>query len=242
MSTWLSEELSQEISIGMTTIGTYMLVCVLIAVVIRLLLPLPDEVYRKFLHVIVIGMYYLWTTSFSHWTVAAGTMIAMVVVLYPVLVILDLIPAFGAFLNERKKGELQHSILWMGAAFVIVIALSWGIFKSQQVAICAFFSWGFGDAAAAVIGVRFGKHKIGKEKRKSVEGTVACFVFSFFGVLLGLHLRGALSLWDFIVVIPMTAFVTTVTEFYSPKGSDTILCPVAAVGSLLITLGLTGQL
>ena len=79
--------------------------------------------------------------------------------------------------------------------FAAVVTLCWGILGERMIAICAIYAWGFGDAFAAVIGKRFGKHKISGrhiEGKKSVEGSVSMFVVSFLSVLLLLLYRGGM--------------------------------------------------
>lgn len=51
------------------------------------------------------------------------------------------------------------------------------ITKDKLLALAVIYAWGYGDAFAALIGTKFGKHKI--YKKKSLEGTLAMLTTSF---------------------------------------------------------------
>jgi phytol kinase len=97
-------------------------------------------------------------------------------------------------------------------------------------------AWGLGDAAAALVGKRFGRRYIeGKrvEGRKSLEGTIAMFVVSFLSVLAVLLARGSLEWYGYVPVSAATAVVSAVVELYTKGGMDTITCPLAAAAVLI---------
>ncbi len=93
------------------------------------------------------------------------------------------------------------------------------------------FAWGLGDAAAALVGKRFGRHYIeGKlvEGRKSLEGTLAMFAVSFLSVLMVLLLHGSLAWYGCVQTAALTAAACAVVELYTKGGMDTLTCPFAA--------------
>lgn len=68
--------------------------------------------------------------------------------------------------------------------FAVVVTICWGFFGDKNLALVSLYAWGFGDAAAALIGKKFGKHKIKApmlDGKKSYEGTNsrACNCFAW---------------------------------------------------------------
>ena len=104
-----------------------------------------------------------------------------------------------------------------------------------MLAIACILAWGPGDAAAALIGKPFGRHKIGREKRKSLEGSIAMFVVSFISVFLCLNYYGKYGILATVIVSILTAFASTVAELVVSNGYDTFYCPVTAMVVIAIS-------
>ena len=114
-----------------------------------------------------------------------------------------------------------------------MLAVFWGGFGSNCafIAVAALMAWGPGDAAAAIIGHKYGKHHLsGKwiEGVKSVEGTIAMGVTSFICTFSTLFFFSGFSLVQILelclIIAPVSAFV----ELYTKHGLDTITVPIAA--------------
>ena len=98
--------------------------------------------------------------------------------------------------------------------------------------------WGTGDAAAALVGIPFGRHKVNFPPingRKSWEGTAVMFLVSF---LAG---YGLLCLWGgyqygMIPAVLFGAAVGAATELFSPSEWDTVTVPLAVLTMLLLLL------
>merc|ERR1719231_1922615 len=93
-----------------------------------------------------------------------------------------------------------------------------------------------GDMTAALIGVSFGgdvcRTKIGRQGKKSVEGSVAMFTVCF---VMGLIVYNEVHLREYAVFF--AALVATLTELYEPFGlNDNLTIPVFT--SLSLTWGL----
>ena len=69
-------------------------------------------------------------------------------------------PWFEKFFVQKSKGEIKRSMLLLFAMFAAVIVVAWGIFGKPGIAAASILMWGVGDAAAALIGIPFGKHKV----------------------------------------------------------------------------------
>ena len=212
----------------MKNILIYLLICVATAVFFRWKTKLPNEIFRKTLHIIVLGLYAIWLFSFDDFKTDILSMIISVLCIFPILFLLDKNPKFTKFLNGREPGELPISLLLAGSSFVIVTVIMWGGCNDRLLALASFFSWGFGDAVAAIVGKHFGKIKIGKDKSKTLEGSIAMFVFAFLGIFIALLIRK--TIWNIPTVVMMfvVAFLCSLVELYSPKGSDTITCPLTS--------------
>ena len=68
--------------------------------------------------------------------------------------------------SERSPGELRKSLCALCLMFMLVTAVCWGWLGERRLALAAIFAWGPGDAAAALIGKRYGKTRLGKAKKK----------------------------------------------------------------------------
>lgn len=226
----------KEILSGAGIIILYVAVLATAAFLIRRFTHINDELFRKFLHLILIVALMFWPFVFEHWYAAAITALVFTALIYPLLVLFGRIKAFSKFVSERKKGEFKSSMLWVLLMYAVVVAVCWGWRGERLLTIATVSAWGYGDAAAALIGKRFGRHFIeGKhiEGRKSVEGSLAMFCTSFACVLTVLLIRGGMAWYEYLLTALVTATVTAVVELYSLHGSDTVTCPFAAMAVIL---------
>lgn len=233
----------KEILSGAGSILLFAAILASIALLIRRFTNVQDELFRKILHIILIIMTMFWPYMFKHWYEAAITSLLFIALLYPVFAIIGQFIDFTKFMNERKKGEFKSSIILVFIMYAVVVTLCWGWRGERLLVIAAVSAWGYGDAAAALVGKRFGRRFLqGKhiEGRKSVEGSHAMFFTSFVSVLTVLLIRGGMAWYGYLLTALITAFITSVVELYSLKGSDTITCPFAAMTCILPLVWLFG--
>lgn len=215
------------------------------ALLSRLFIRIPDELFRKILHGILLGSLPVFVFGFDTWWRAAVASVAFAVVVYPVLAWFERFRGYSELTTERKKGELKESLLLVFAMFAVVIAVCWGWLNDRYLVLASVYAWGFGDAAAALVGKRWGRHKIRfgpADSRKSVEGSAAMFVVSLASVEIVLLCRGGLSLAGYLVIPVITAFVSALAELCSKDGHDTVICPLSAMAVLLPLIHLFGGL
>ena len=129
------------------------------------------------------------------------------------------------------------------SVMALSILLGWGIMQDKFIVLAGVYSWGVGDAFAALIGKRYGKHKIVwkiADNNKSVEGSLAMWITSAIAVFVVLLIRGGINpLW--IVAISIAASgVSAFVELCSKNGLDTILCPTASMAILLPLITILG--
>ena len=210
----------------------YIIVAVAIMLLLRKLITIPDELFRKNLHFILLGAYIPLVFAFDKWWMATIFSTALIVILFPALFLAEKIPMFSSFVNERKKGEFKSSMVFAVGMMAFSTAVCWGMFGDKYLVLASIYAWGIGDALAALIGKRFGKHKIKwklADGKKSVEGSLAMFLCAFASVFFVLFFRGGMGIVMCAVIAVLAAFVCTITEMCTKNGLDTVVCPVSAM-------------
>lgn len=224
---------------GYGILFSYFVVCVLAALFIRRYVAIPTEVFRKTLHMIMLCSVFVWVYAFSTWWISLIGTVVFVLMVYPILSVAERkMPSYSALLTERKPGELKKSLIVVYLMLGILISVCWGWLGEKYLVTASVLAWGLGDAAAVLVGKRFGKHHIeGKlvEGKKSVEGTVAMFLVSFVSVLTVLLIHGRMMWQGCVLTAAITAAVCALVELYTRGGMDTITCPLAA-SVILISL------
>ena len=158
------------------------------------------------------------------------------ILVYPILALFEKLKQYSEFTTERKKGELKHSLMLVYTMFAVVVTICCGIFEDKYLALASFYAWGFGDAFAALIGKKYGKHKINLpflDGKKSWEGTLAMYIVSFITVFTILMIRGKITIISCVIIALIVGAISAIVELYSKNGNDTVFCPLAAMGTLL---------
>ena len=210
----------------------YIAVAVGIMFIARKLIKIPDELFRKILHFILLGAYIPLCFAFEAWWMATIYALSLIVILFPALFLAQRIPMFSSFVNERKKGEFVSSMVYAVGMMAFSIAVCWGLFSDKYLVLASIYAWGIGDALAALIGKKFGKHKIKwkiADDKKSIEGSFAMFVCALVSVFTVLLIRGGISIPICLCIAVLSALVCTLTELCAKNGLDTVICPTSAM-------------
>ena len=210
----------------------YIIVMVGVAMLARRLFSIPDELFRKTLHFILLGAYIPLVFAFEVWWMAAAFAASLIVILFPVLFFAEKIPRFSAFVNERKKGEFKSSMVLAVGMMAFSVTVCWGLFADRYLVLASIYAWGIGDGLAALVGKRFGKHKIKwrlADGKKTVEGSLTMFLCALVSVWAVLMIRGGIGAPICLVIAFFTALVSTLAELCAKNGWDTVLCPVSAM-------------
>jgi len=221
----------------------YYFVCASMALLLRLSISIPSEVFRKLLHFILLCSLFVWIYAFRTWWIASLAALIFVAIVFPLLSLAEKLDCYSELLTERKKGEIKHSLILVFSMFAILNSICWGWLGEKWLVIACICAWGFGDGAAALIGKKYGRHYLeGKhiEGRKSVEGTLAMFIVSLISVLIVLLVHGSIPWYTSLTIAVLTAAVSTIVELFTRNGMDTITCPFAAAAVLLPLLHLWG--
>jgi len=136
----------------------------------------------------------------------------------------------GRILRESEEHQLTGSVFF---SLGCTMAIS---FFPPGIAMTSILFLVLGDMTAALIGVSFGgdvvKHKIGREGKKSVEGSVAMFAICF---VIGCVVFNEVHLREYPVFV--AALVATLTELHEPFGlNDNLTIPVFS--SLALSWGM----
>ena len=216
--------------VGITML--YIIVAVGVMLIARKYLTIPDELFRKILHFILLGAYIPLVFAFETWWMAAIFAIALIIILFPALSVAGKVPMFSSFVNERKKGEFKSSMVLAVGMMAFSVIVCWGIFADKYLVLASIYAWGIGDALAALVGKRFGKHKIKwklADGKKSVEGSLAMFLCSFISVFIVLLLRGGIGMPMCFLIALLAAVACTIAELCAKDGLDTVICPISAM-------------
>lgn len=233
----------QELLSGALIFAIYVLPAAAVMMIARRFLRIADELFRKILHFILLGAYIPLLYAFQTWWISAGFSLAVIVLVYPILALAGRIPAFSTFVNERKKGEFKSSLILALSVAAGSTAICWGIFDDKLLVLACVYAWGVGDAFAALIGKRFGKHKIRlrfADPHKSIEGSCAMFACSVLSVFTVLMIRGGLHGMSCLIIALAAAAATTFVELCTKGGNDTVTCPLTAMLIILPLVQLLG--
>jgi phytol kinase len=221
-------------------LGYYLVAIGLPTILFRVYLKAPFEIVRKWQHIGHSLAIFLLLETFSTWYAALATAFLLVVVAYPVLWRLEGSELYARVSTDRSKrgGELKKQLLFAQLSFGTLIFLFWGVLGSdwRHVVGVAVMGWGFGDAAAALVGKAFGRNTFAHpavDRSKTQEGTTAMIVAAgvalFVSSLLYAGQPWTVSLLIAVIVAPICGVV----ELFSRNGIDTITVPFAAALVLL---------
>ncbi|MGI6238152.1 MAG: diacylglycerol/polyprenol kinase family protein [Christensenellales bacterium] len=232
-----------EFLIGFGILLCYFAVCASCAILIRRKFAVPQELFRKLLHMILLCSLLVWVYAFRTWQMSAAAAALFTALVYPLLTFAQRYKGYSELLVERGRGEIRRSLVIVFFMFSLLIVICWGWLGERWLALACAYAWGFGDAAAALVGKRFGKHGLkGRfiEGRKSVEGTAAMFLVSFAAVLIALLVNHPGAWYAHVPVAALTGAVCAAVELYTRGGMDTLTCPLAAAAVLIPILLMWG--
>lgn len=195
---------------------------------------IPTEVIRKIQHVGYSLSIFILLRLFSTWYMALIGAFMLVIIAYPALFLLENTAFYKRLFVDRTErgGELRRQLLMVQLSFAILIFLFWGLLgaKWHYMVVVAVMAWGFGDAAAALVGKFFGKRKIVHawvEGAKTHEGTLAMTVVAFVVLFLTLFFLSDLSWYICLLIALVVAPACGLVELFSKRGTDTLTVPLA---------------
>jgi dolichol kinase len=204
---------------------------------------LPKELYRKLLHLVSVFSIMPIVIPSSSWIASMLTCFIFMGLTFMGAKKTNLEDRVG--MKQRSSGEQQRSMLLLYGTYATVILFAWGVFGQKWAVVLSVIAWGLGDCVAALVGKRFGKHKVSGrfiEGKKSIEGTLGMFLTTFVSVFLLYSRHSALANpWFVVLVCFWIAVFSSVTELFTKNGLDTVACPlVSMIGFMILTLAAGG--
>jgi len=207
-------------------LALYLQPCVLALLLIDRLTRVPRFVFRKLLHLVAFTCVTFMILVAESWQAASLTSCLVAVLVWPILALLERRSWYARLFVEKEPGEIKKSLLLLFFVIAAVTAVGWGLFDRRPDAVAAILMWGVGDAAAALVGIPYGRHKAPfADGKKSWEGTAAMAVSSFVCGLfvLGTPLRCLAS-----------SLIGAAAELLSPSEYDTVTVPTLVLLALLL--------
>jgi len=125
---------------------------------------------------------------------------------------------------ERGEGKGDLGTVYYAISLFILAIITFSEGMNPYVGAMGILVMGYGDGFAAIIGERFGKHSFTvMNSKKSLEGSAAMFVVTFFVALIISFLAGNSCTW----LLPISlAMIATLVEIFSPYGTDNLTVPL----------------
>lgn len=203
--------------LGIIISFVYIIGIIVIASILNSKQIISREGSRKFIHILLanwwfIAMYYF-KTPFS-----AAIVPGIFVVLNYLSYKKDIIEAM-----EREKEEDTLGTVYYAISLLVLSLITFREKSNPWIGAAGILSMGYGDGFAGILGRKYGRYKIKfKNINKSLEGTIAMFIFSFIPLLAILYYLGNTHLIVYAIII---SAIATITELFSPSGTDNLTVP-----------------
>lgn len=209
-----------------------------ILIVLRFTVRVPDYIFRKLLHIVAFSSILPLVFCTESWAAAVLTELVFLIVIIGALHFFERFPFYSKLLVEKGKHEVIISFITLFAMMTVMLAVFWGGMGGEYcyIIVASIMAWGPGDAAAAIVGRKFGRHKLSGphiEGVKSVEGSIAMGVVSLICTAAVLLTMSPFSTPAALMISLLVAPAAALTELYTKRGFDTVTVPIAA--SLLLT-------
>lgn len=216
--------------IGILIFLGYYVTMVAVLFTLRRFVKIPAELFRKLFHIGVALSIFVLLHAFNTWYISAAVALLVSGVAYGAVTLFERIPWFLEALNEREPGEVRNSLFLMFFTFTGLIAVGWGWLGagSKYKIVAAVLAWGLGDAAAALIGKKWGKRQLKGplvDPSKTVAGTAAMYGFASAAILGTLLAYTSFPWYWSLLVALLVAPAAAITELVTHRGYDTVTVP-----------------
>lgn len=218
----------------------YLVFCLTLPTLLRAFTKTPMEVVRKLQHITYSFSIFILLRFFTHWYMAIAAAFILVLLGYPILLLVERSALYQRLFVDRTKrgGELRRQLLYVQLSFALLLFFFWGFLGTRwhYIVAVSVMAWGFGDAAAALVGKFFGKNCVAHkwiEGAKTYEGTAAMIIAAAIATFLSLYFYAGQPWRTALISSIVVAPVCGVVELFSRKGIDTLTVPLSAAGLLL---------
>jgi phytol kinase len=226
----------------------FIIIAGLSMLLLKAYVAVPFEILRKMLHMMITMSIFPLVTLFSTWYMAMLAALIFALLVYPILALVEKSSLYKRIAVERQGGEFKSSLLIVQISISLLIFVFWGVLGSEwkYIVIVAVMAWGFGDAAAALVGKKFGRRRIFHlriEGIKTMEGTHAMVVASGLAIFFTLLIYAGQPWYVSLAVALLVAPICAVVELFSNRGIDTLTVPIStglAVLPLMYLFSLLG--
>jgi len=211
----------------------YIAVLAVMLIIVRFATKVPDYIFRKLLHFVAFtSILPLVIGTDNAWMAVCVEVIFLVIVIVA-LHLAERLTFYKRLFVEKAKHEVIVSFVLLFGLMTIFFAVFWGVLGEEYkyIAVTSIMAWGPGDGVAAIVGKKFGKHKLqGKmiEGVKSVEGSIGMWLTSVGCTWISLAVMTDFSWYSSMVLALVVGIVATFTELFTKKGLDTVTVPLAA--------------
>jgi len=182
---------------------------------------MTNELGRKSVHAVgvifILLSYFIPRHFFLVLLLAALLVTAAHCAMMPVLSKIPIIRKISAFFNSLTRKEEQKKGIYIGATTYLLSMLIIAFFFNLQIFRAASLLLAIGDSASTIFGIRFGRHKLPYNKKKSIEGSLAGFA-------------AALVSTSLVLNFPLAAIASAVgmlVESLPWKLDDNLTVPIA---------------
>jgi dolichol kinase len=216
----------------------YILFIIFVSSKMDKILHISRKASRKFLHAMIGNLPFIIPFFTAN--------IYPVLVAAPFILITFLASPYSPFKRISKKMKGLADITEEGHRYgLIFYAFSYTLlalfFASKPYVIAAgILPMAYGDAAASIVGERYGRRKYRLMADKSLEGSIAMFFTSFFSLTLSLaffSLLYSFSVFGKLSAAIAVAAVATIVEGFSPLGFDNLTVPAFSALTFLLLNG-----
>lgn len=213
------------------------------SVLLKASFNVPFEVIRKMYHLVITFSIFPLVMLFNKWYMAVLTAFLLVLIAYPLLAWVEQSPFYKRIAVERECGEFKRSLVIVQVSIALLIFVFWGLLGAEwkYIAVVSVMAWGFGDAAAALVGKKFGHRRIEHpriEGTKTMEGTQAMFVTAGLAVFFTLLIYAGQPWQVSLTVALLAAPVSAIVELFSNRGMDTLTVPISTGIAVLSLMSL----
>ena len=205
----------------------------LLVLLIRFGFKPKDYIYRKVLHIASILTVFCFILPSHTWWIVILDILTILTLINITLLIIERFKFYKLLFVDKSHHEILRMINAYYLIMTLLVLLFYGLRGEEYkyLVIISILSWGLGDAVAALLGIRFGKHKLDipfADSSKTIEGSLAMLITSFVICLVFLIVFMHSPAWKLVIAPLFVAISITYIEAISKEGLDNIFCPLIA--------------